>query len=385
MFLVASIAAKAGNTTMATNPVPDEELIKAWEAYVACGKNKSQAAASLGMDRSTFRGRLIMAQQRGLNLPDGVKTAMASVGIDDANIISGGWLKTKEASIQFRMPKVAGFDVEAAADRVREALAGLERFPGATIPQNTDSASLTLYPLPDVHAGMKYRNWGLNDAVMRLDEAFCYLINSAPASETALILILGDLIHHNDRTNQTQSGHVLDVDCTPEDAAAGMIAAIARGIELALTKHRDVVVSVLRGNHDRDAYLIVLYSLIERYRNEPRVKINKDDSEFLIFPWEDVLIFAHHGDKGKPERMVMKFASDYREMWGKARFSYLFTGHLHHLKMADIGGVQWEQLRAVSPRDDYATSHAYSARASAVAITYRAGLGEVSRVTMKFD
>lgn len=367
---------------MATPPLSDELAVEALAAIEEHGGTK--AAKILGINRSTLRTRAAVAKQRGLHLSPGIRDAMKSVGITDASVVSGGWLKTKEASIHFRMPKQPNIDLEAASDRVREALAGIEPFSSQTIPENTDSASLTLYPLPDVHAGMKYRDWGLDEAVERLNAAFAYLIGLAPASETALILILGDLIHHNDRTNKTQSGHVLDVDCTPEEAAAAMIAAIARGIEQALAKHREVVVSVLRGNHDRDSYLIVLYSLLERYRNEPRVQINKADSEFLIFPWEDVLIFAHHGDKGKPERMVMQFAHDYRELWGKAKHSYLFNGHLHHMKMADIGGVQWEQLRAVTVRDDYAVSNSYVGKSSAVAITYHAGRGEVSRVTMAF-
>ena len=383
VFLGAPTAAEAGNTIMATRPISDEELLIAWQAYLDCGRNKTQAAASLGLDRSTYRGRLAMAQNRGLHLPEGVREAMASVGIDDAAIVSGGWLKTKDVSVQFRMPKPDGMNIDLAAEQVKEALSNLKAVTYPK-PQHSIEELLTLYPLPDIHAGMKYKQWGLTDAVERLDHIFDHLIASTPESKTAVFLILGDLLHHNDKTNKTQSGHVLDVDCTPEDAAAAMVTSIARGIEMALLKHAEVVVSVLRGNHDRDAYLIVLYSLIERYRNEPRVSINKEDSEFLILPWEDVLIFAHHGDKGKPERMIMNFAHEYREMWGKAKYSYLFTGHLHHLKMADIGGVQWEQLRAITPRDAYASSHSYVGKSSAVAITYQVGEGEVSRVTVSF-
>ena len=376
-------AAEAGNITMTTPPVSNEKVLEAWQAYLDHGRNKTQAAAALGLDRSTFRGRLAMAESRGLHLPQGVREAIASVGIDDTAIVSGGWLKTKDVSVQFRMPKPDGMKIDLAADQIKQALKDLE---SVTLPKphHTTSELLTLYPLPDIHAGMKYKQWGLTDTVERLDYIFDQLISSTPQSKTALFLILGDLLHHNDRTNKTQSGHTLDVDCTPEDAAAAMVTSIARGIEMALLKHEEVIVSVLRGNHDRDAYLIVLYSLVERYRNEPRVSINKEDSEFLIFPWEDVLIFAHHGDKGKPERMVMNFAHEYREMWGKAKHSYLFTGHLHHLKMADIGGVQWEQLRAVAPKDAYASSHSFVGKSSAVAISYQAKHGEVSRVTVSF-
>ena len=366
---------------MATPPISDDDILIAWQAYLDCDRNKTRAAASLGMDRSTFRGRLAMAYTRGLDLPEGVREAMASVGIDNAAIVSGGWLKTKEASIHFRLDK-PGINLEDAAAKIREALQDMPTPAFTHKPDQTIDDLLTLYPLPDIHAGMKYKRWGLTECIERVDQAFDYLIDKAQPSRTGVIVALGDTLHHNDRTNKTQSGHVLDVDCTPEEAAAAMIASIARGIELALAKHEEVVVAILRGNHDRDSYLIVLYSLLERYRNEPRVQINKDDSEFFVLPWEDVLFVAHHGDKAKPERLVMWIANEHREIWGRAKHCYLFTGHMHHMKMADVGGVQWEQLRAITPRDDFASTNAYSGRASATSITYRKGEGEVARITM---
>ena len=59
--------------------------------------------------------------------------------------------------------------------------------------------------------------------------------------------------------------------------------------------------------------------------------------------------------------------------------SYLWTGHLHHHKSADIGGVKWEQLRALTSRDAYAYTHAYSARSQLQAITLHRTAGEVQR------
>jgi hypothetical protein len=92
------------------------------------------------------------------------------------------------------------------------------------------------------------------------------------------------------------------------------------------------------------------------------------------------MVAAHHGDKAKADRMVFFMADEYAPMWGRTRHRFLFTGHLHHHKSADIGGVQWEQLRAVTERDAYAVGHAYTARAQLQAITYHKTRGEVMRV-----
>ena len=91
----------------------------------------------------------------------------------------------------------------------------------------------------------------MNDCVIR-----------SPKSGTGVLLVLGDMLHHNDNENATPaSKHALDVLATIEETAIAMIQGLARCIEIALLHHSKVIVSVLRGNHDRDAYLIVLYSL----------------------------------------------------------------------------------------------------------------------------
>ena len=50
------------------------------------------------------------------------------------------------------------------------------------------------------------------------------------------------------------------------------------------------------------------------------------------------------------------------------------------MKAADIGGVQWEQLRALTARDAYAVSNAYVARSQLQAVTLHREFGEVQRV-----
>jgi hypothetical protein len=147
-----------------------------------------------------------------------------------------------------------------------------------------------------------------------------------------------------------------------------------------LRRHNRVLVRILPGNHNPHSYLAVMFALAERYRNEPRVTVVRDPGEFWVHQFGDVLLAAHHGDKAKAERMVLWMAEQHAAVWGATKYRYLFTGHLHHHKSADIGGVQWEQLRAVTARDAYAVSHAYSARAQMQAITYHKARGEISRV-----
>jgi hypothetical protein len=69
-------------------------------------------------------------------------------------------------------------------------------------------------------------------------------------------------------------------------------------------------------------------------------------------------------------------------LWGKTKYRYLFTGHMHHHKSQDIGGVTWNQLPAMTARDAYTVSNAYVSRAQLQGFTYHRERGEIMRVSV---
>jgi hypothetical protein len=123
----------------------------------------------------------------------------------------------------------------------------------------------------------------------------------------------------------------------------------------------------------------VLFALAERYRENPRIELQKVPGEFFVHQFGKCLLAAHHGDKAPPQRIVMFLADSYAETWGKTLHRYLFTGHRHHSKIEDVGGVLVEQLRAMTAKDAYAVANAYSARAQLQAITFHRTMGEIER------
>lgn len=351
-------------------------------AYDAVQKHGGIRAAvrALGVNYSSFHETYTRAKSK-IELDPGIADALEAVNIDNPSLVRGGWLKTKTASVQFAMPKQSAISIEDSAEKIKLALSGIAPAEVIEAPADTTEKLLTLYPMPDIHAGLRVDNQTLESTVERLTGGMRDCVSRSPKSKTAVILILGDMLHHNDNQNATPaSKHVLDVVATIEETALAMIAGLARCIEIALLRHAKVVVSILRGNHDRDAYLIVLYSLAERYRNHPNIEVQRDEGEFFVMQHGKCLIAAHHGDRAKPERLVMALADEYPQIWGETRHRFYYTGHLHHHKSADIGGVQWEQLRAVTKRDRYARDHAYTARSQMQAITFDDAAGETSRV-----
>lgn len=307
--------------------------------------------------------------------------------------IAGGWRHAyddegrKIETVRWTAPKQE--QVDDIVTRVREAFEGMEPATPVPAPEYVNAQLCTVYPIADVHLGMlawnrtSGRDYDTDIASERVKSWVAQCVAASPASDTAVILDIGDYTHADNDTYQTpRSKHVLDVDTRMFRTLDVGIATLAAAVEMALTRHKKARVCILPGNHDSTIYLAVMFALAERYREDSRVEVHKQPSEFFLHEFGRVMIAAHHGDKAKADRLVHFVADEFAEAWGRTKHRFLFTGHKHSHKSQDIGGMKWEQLRAVAERDAYAVSHAYSARAQLQAITYHIERGEVQRVSV---
>jgi hypothetical protein len=341
-------------------------------------------ARELGLNESTVRRSMNQMKTRD----PAMQGAMDAVGT--GLVPSLAWIKTKataDAPGYSVMLKPADEPPEVTADRIKAAMADLDAIKPVPAPAYVEADLCTLYPISDVHVGMRAwakevgEDYDTDLATERLKSWVGKCVAASPASHTAIVLDVGDLTHADDQTALTpKNKHSLDVDTRHFRTLDMTIQALAVCVELALAKHQRVIVRILPGNHNVNSYMAVMFALAERFRDNSRVSVQKVPGEFFVHEFGKVLLAAHHGDKAKADRLVHFLADQFAEMWGRTKHRFLFTGHLHHHKSQDIGGCTWEQLRAVTPRDAFAFSNAYTARAQLQAITFDRNRGEVSRV-----
>lgn len=355
-----------------------------YAAAIAEHGSISQAARALGLNRGTMSRNWKASRLRHESDP-GVVQAADAVGITDLGNLHSGWLKTKEASLYFQMPRDTT-QTASIVDTLRDALADVPRAKPAPKVSENDADLLTVYPIADAHIGMLAwrgetgEDYDTRLASARVCEWMGRAVAAAPASHTALILDVGDTFHADDQSNLTpQSKHQLDTDTRYFKTLDVAIWTMVQAVDLTLAKHAKVIVSILKGNHDPHASVALMFALAAHYRDEPRVEVQKKPGDFFVMEFGSVLIAAQHGDKAKADRLVMFIADQYAAIWGRTKYRYLFTGHLHHHKSADIGGMVWEQLNALTARDHYAFSRAFIGRAQLSAITYHKDRGVQSR------
>jgi hypothetical protein len=366
-----------------------EQLQEAADAWLAHDRSTSQAAAALNLNYHTFRSRLAEAQRLGLHLSDGARDTVSRARLA-ATEASGGWLHTygddgkKLAATYWRAPQAVPEDY---ADRLRAALSDIPPAAPTTLLTLPDTDLLTLIPVADAHIGLMAwgketgEDWDSRKGAARLIEWVNRALAALPASSKCVLLFAGDLLHADDSRSETPaSKHRLDTDTRHFKTLEMVIEAVARAADSALQYHDTVALRFLPGNHDPHAAVAVMFALAERYRLSERVHVQKEPSEFYVQQFGKVLLTAHHGHRAKAAQMVHFIADEYAPLWGKTRYRYLFTGHLHHHKSQDIGGMQWIQLPALTARDAYTVSNAYVSRARLTGITYHRDRGEIARV-----
>lgn len=329
---------------------------EALDAIAAHGSIRA-AAKALGIGRSSLQDRVRLIDRA-------IKESMVAVGTDLVPALA--WAKTKSEdgtsySVLLKPPAVEPVDIIA---HMVEAFSAIPSAPPVAPPERVQDDLCTLWPLYDVHWGM--HSWGQetggDDYDLKLAEsdmmgAFERLLHMTPFVDHAVLLIGGDFFHADDNTAQTPAHrHQLDVDGRVFKTIDTAIRVLSFVIQRIQSKSTNVTIRVLRGNHDEHSHLYLTFALAERFR-DASVTVEKNPRDMFMFQWGRTAIFGHHGDKMKPQDMIMKLA-DQCPFWSATRHRYAYTGHRHKLAADRIGGVLWEQLDAFCPPDAYGSTWA---------------------------
>lgn len=359
--------------------------------------NISDAARELGI---TYRDIIRTLDRAGYTtdvrkqyLDPAIKNGMQAIGTNMVPALAWAKIPPKDGEIGYSlMLKPEAEPPEAVAERIREALEGMEPASAVSPPESVMADLCAVYPLMDAHVGMLAwgretgsQDYDLDHAAQDMRHAFAKVLALTPAAEQAVLIIGGDFFHADDNRAETPANrHKLDVDGRFWKVLDVGIGIVAETIHKLLQKHSKVMVRVLRGNHDPHSSMTLNFALAERYRNETRVHIEKDPRDLFMMQWGKCAIFAHHGDKGKPQQMAL-YLSDVCPFWSETRHRHYLTGHVHHDHAKDLGPLRYESLRAFCPPDAYAASMGYGGRRALQSITFHKADGLVLRALDPID
>lgn len=225
-------------------------------------------------------------------------------------------------------------------------------------PKRTNRDLLAVYPMGDPHLGMLSwaaetgSNFDLKVAERNLVQAVDHLVELAPPAKQALVIDLGDFFHSDNADATTsRSGNHLDVDGRWAKTLQVGLRTFGRCIDRALQRHEIVYVIVEIGNHDDHTSVMLALALAERYRNDPRVRIDTSPAAFHWHRFGSNLIGTTHGQRTKPAELPGIMAHDRPKDWGACRHRRWYIGHVHTQQAWEFPGCIVETFRTLAGRD----------------------------------
>jgi hypothetical protein len=363
----------------------DKQYVEAYNRH----RSERKAAQELGVSKSAVNVALTALKKRA------AKAGYAPEHDLTHPVAPGQMLKGTSTLYKDGQPVIQW--VKTSADQakmeeiMRETVAALSRdvtglAPLTKPPKHVLQDILAVYPFGDPHVGLHVWAKECGEAFdLEIGRkltlgAVDRLVASTPPAETAILLLLGDVYHMNDQTNQTPAHrHQLDVDSRFVKVLQVGIETYRHAILRALEKHSRVIVKAVPGNHDPQAIWALAFTLSAYFSNEPRVEVDLGPSKFWFYRFGKVLLGSTHGDTAKPEQLGAIMACDRAEDWGKTKYRYFYTGHIHSSNKKEFPGMVWESFRTLAAQDSYAAGHGYRAGRDMLAIVHHKDWGEVER------
>lgn len=168
-----------------------------------------------------------------------------------------------------------------------------------------------------------------------------------------------DLFHTNGMNSQTKKGTPIEYLLSPEDAYYRICDLIIESIFKLRTVCNNLIVPMIKGNHDEDKIAVLGYWLSKRFEHDSSVQVDFSRKQRkYIHLGQNLLGFAH-GDKEKSKiaQMPLIMATEQKIAWGNSIHRKMYMGDLHHgfeymfLRAKDFPGAEIEYLRAISTDD----------------------------------
>jgi hypothetical protein len=252
---------------------------------------------------------------------------------------------------------------------------------------------LNCYVITDYHMGMLAwheetggDDWDLKIAEELIVKWFAQAIYQSPNADQAVFAQMSDFLHFDGMDAVTPaSKHLLDVDSRFSKLVRSSIRVLRTIIDMLLQKHQNLHIIMADANHDPVSQIWLREWFAVMYENEPRVSVDRSPNPYNAFEFGKTALFFHHGHKRKVSNVSEVFAGQFREIFGRTKYAYAHTGHLHHLNVKENGLMIVEQHRTLAPADAYSARGGWLSGRDAKVITYDKRFGEVSRLTINSD
>jgi hypothetical protein len=339
----------------------------------------------------------ILGESKSQSITQRLEISDEDFAIPPTHLLGKITYQVADGKVERMWPRVTPDDNMRAA-AMREMVAAMANELPRAEPVNThqigSADKCNQFTVTDYHFGMMA--WGEEtggaDTDLKLQEVlwckwWSYAVRHAPEADTAILAQLGDLLHFDGMKSITPAhGHVLDSDSRFSKIVRTVIRCMRFAVRELLKTHRHVHLIFSDANHDEasEVWLRELFAM--HFEDEPRVTVDRSPGSYNVFEWGLTSLFYHHGHKKRskgPQGVDTTWVGRFREVFGRTRFSYGHTGHLHSDDMFSSNtGIKVERHETLAAPSSYEANAGYNSGRSAKVITYSKRFGQCGRLTI---
>jgi hypothetical protein len=232
----------------------------------------------------------------------------------------------------------------------------------------------------DLHLNKFSDDYDMEMAKTRFNNAIDTFLNETSAEEC--IFIIGEDYFNIDTINKTTTKG------TPQDTEVDVYKMFDFGLKLMIeTLHTlsvffdKVNVILIQGNHDKLlSYMLV--KALEHYNFEKgNIIFNSEIKSRKYIEYGNSLIGLGHLDTENKKQKQFLMQNEVKEMYGKSKYNYFISGHLHNYSVEEIGGVQYIRLPSLNGSDNWHNEMGYITQTKgAIAIEFNKDKGMVKKI-----
>lgn len=243
-----------------------------------------------------------------------------------------------------------------------------------------NNENMILIDIADLHLNKFSDDYDMEMAKTRFNNAIDTFLSYTSAEEC--MFVIGEDYFNIDTINKTTTKG------TPQDTEVDIYKMFDFGLSLMIeTLHTlsvffdKVNVILVQGNHDKLlSYMLV--KALEHYNFEKgNIIFNSEIKSRKYIEYGNSLIGLGHLDTENKKQKQFLMQNEVKEMYGKSKYNYFVSGHLHNYSVEEVGGIQYIRLPSLSGSDNWHNDMGYITQIkSAIALEFNKDKGMFKKI-----
>ena len=209
-----------------------------------------------------------------------------------------------------------------------------------------------LINIADLHLNKYSKDYNNEIALERYNQAINYFISNKNSNNC--VLVVGEDYFNIDTINKTTTKG------TPQDTETDIYKMYELGLRNLITQidklsenFDNVKIILIQGNHDKLLSYLLVKAIEQRTFEKNNVSIDSQVSNRKYITVGNSLIGLGHLDTENKKQKQFLMQNEEKELYGKSKYNYFISGHLHNYSVEEIGGVQYIRLPSLSGTDNW--------------------------------